>query len=92
MTSFQTDIERKLRQKKKQADKEVLLGENGALRAFKKNDGFNGVGVLDLTEDREGGIWAAVSGTGLTRINRGFITSFTGEKKRLVFRQYLPAL
>jgi len=57
--------------------------ENGKLRAFKKEDGFNGVGVLDLTEDREGGIWAAVSGTGLTRINRGFITSFTGEKSGL---------
>jgi signal transduction histidine kinase/ligand-binding sensor domain-containing protein len=57
--------------------------EDGKLRAFKKDDGFVGVGVFDLAEDREGGIWAAVSDNGLTRITRGFITNFTGEKSGL---------
>jgi signal transduction histidine kinase/ligand-binding sensor domain-containing protein len=57
--------------------------ENGKFRALTKVDGFNGIGVLDLTEDREGGVWAAVSDNGLTRITRGFIASFTGEKNGL---------
>ena len=64
--------------------------ENGKPRAFKKDDGFIGVGVLDLAEDREGGIWAAVSDNGLTRITRGFITSFTSEKSGLSSNNIYP--
>ena len=64
--------------------------ENGKLRLFTKDDGFEDSGVQDLIEDREGAIWAGTYEHGLARINRQFITSFTSEKSGLWSNNVYP--
>ncbi len=60
----------------------LLRLEDGKFRLFSKADGL-GVGVLGITLDREGGIWAATADKGLARISEQFITSLTRENSGL---------
>jgi signal transduction histidine kinase/ligand-binding sensor domain-containing protein len=64
--------------------------ENGRLRVFTKEDGFVGVGVMSLTEDREGALWAGISDNGLARISSQFIVNFTREKSGLSTNNVYP--
>lgn len=67
----------------------LLKFENGKLRVFGKEDGFEGIGVLGLAEDGEG-IWAATADNGLMRLSEQIITSLTREKNGLTTDNIYP--